>query len=96
MAYTYIHIVENYFVKPSRAGYVLGTLQTKKGGQRKLMNGVTYGSLTEAMEAAVRNVIAGSQEPTGDSGKGTAPQRGNFCQRANSQCTFPSEDTSQK
>ena len=45
MAYTYIHIVENYFVKPSRAGYVLGTLQTKKGGQRKLMNGVTYGSL---------------------------------------------------
>lgn len=57
MAYTYIHIVENYFVKPSRGGYVLGTLQTKKGGRRSLMNGITYGSLTEAMEAAVRNVI---------------------------------------
>ena len=51
MAYTYIHIVENYFVKPSRGGYVLGTLQTKKGGRRSLMNGITYGSLTEAMEA---------------------------------------------
>ena len=57
MAYNYIHIVENYFVKPSRGGYVLGTLQTKKGGRRSLMNGITYGSLTEAMEAAVRNVI---------------------------------------
>lgn len=57
MAYTYIHIVENYFVKPSRGGYVLGTLQTKKGGRRSLMNGITYGSLTEAIEAAVRNVI---------------------------------------
>ena len=57
MAYTYIHIVENYFVKPSRGGYVLGTPQTKKGGRRSLMNGITYGSLTEAMEAAVRNVI---------------------------------------
>lgn len=42
MAYTYIHIVENYFVKPSRGGYVLGTLQTKKGGRRSLMNGITY------------------------------------------------------
>lgn len=57
MAYNYIHIVENYFVKPSRGGYVLGTLQTKKGGRRSLMNGITYGSLTEAMEAAVRNAI---------------------------------------
>jgi len=44
-------------VKPSRGGYVLGTLQTKKGGRRSLMNGIPYGSLTEAMEAAVRNVI---------------------------------------
>ena len=52
-----LHIVENYFVKPSRGGYILGTLQTKKGGRRSLMNGITYGSLTEAMEAAVRNVI---------------------------------------
>ena len=43
-------------MKPSRGGYVLGTLQTKKGGRRSLMNGITYGSLTEAM-AAVRNVI---------------------------------------
>ena len=41
MAYTYIHIVENYFVKPSRGGYVLGTLQTKKGGRRSLMNVIT-------------------------------------------------------
>ena len=53
MAYNYIHIVENYFVKPSRGGYVLGTLQTKKGGRRSLMNGITYGSLTEAMEVAL-------------------------------------------
>lgn len=29
----------------------------QKGGRRSLMNGITYGSLTEAMEAAVRNVI---------------------------------------
>lgn len=57
MARTYLHILANYYVKPTRYGYSLGTLQTKKGGGRSLVNTFLYGSITEAVDAALQKAI---------------------------------------
>lgn len=57
MARTYLHILANYYVKPTRYGYSLGTLQTKKGGGRSLVNTFLYGSITEAVDAALQKAV---------------------------------------
>lgn len=57
MARTYLHILANYYVKPIRYGYSLGTLQTKKGGGRSLVNTFLYGLITEAVDAALQKAV---------------------------------------
>lgn len=57
MARTYLHILANYYVKPTRYGYSLGTLQTKKGGGRSLVNTFLYGSISEAVDAALQKAV---------------------------------------